>query len=217
MGVRLLGETLVNKGFISKQQLDEALKKSPENEEILGRMLVKLGYLKEEQLYEVLSELFKMPFYPHLKEIEVSAEIIKAVPIKFIQLYGFMPLQLKDNVLTIAISNPMDVWLAQDLKLSLGFQVQRVLSTRREIDEAIRKYYGIVAGTVDKILSEKKDDKSILIERQEAVEEIEKSAEEASVIKLVNQVLSEAIRMNATDIHLELYQNKVHLRYRIDG
>ena len=216
MAVKLLGEILINKGYITKEQLNDALKKSPENEEILGRTLIKMGHLKETQLFEVLAEQFNMPFYPRLKEIIISPEAIKAVPVKFVQHYGFMPLELKEKVLTIAVSNPMDVWLAENIKLNLGFSVQRVLSTKTEIDEAIKKYYGMIAGTVDKILTDKKDDKSSLIVKQ-SIENIEKSAEEASVIKVVNQVLSEAIKLRATDIHIEPYMNKVHLRYRIDG
>ena len=216
MAVKLLGEILINKGFITREQLNEALKKSPENEEVLGRMLIKIGYLKEAQLFEVLGEQFNIPYYPRLKEIIISPDVIRAVPVKFVQHYGFMPLELKEKVLTIAVSNPMDVWLAENIKLNLGLNVQRVLSTHTEIEEAIRKYYGTVAGTVDKILTDKKDEKDSLIVK-ESIQDIEKSAEEASVIKLVNQVLSEAIRLRATDIHIEPYMNKVHLRYRIDG
>ncbi len=216
MAAKLLGEILINKGYITKGQLNDALKKSPENEEILGRTLIKMGHLKETQLFEVLAEQFNLPFYPRLKEIIISPEAVKAVPVKFVQHYGFMPLELKEKVLTIAVSNPMDVWLAENIKLNLGFSVQRVLSAKTEIDEAIKKYYGMIAGTVDKILTDKKDDKFSLIVKQ-SIENIEKSAEEASVIKVVNQVLSEAIRLRATDIHIEPYMNKVHLRYRIDG
>ena len=217
MAIKLLGEILVNKGFISRENLEAALKKTPENEEMLGRILIKMGCLKEDHLYQVLSEQFNIPFYPRLKDIEISQEAIKAVPVKFVQHYGFIPLQLKDKALTIAVSNPMDVWLAENIKLNLGFQVHKVLSTSGEINEAVGKYYGVVAGTLDKILTDKKDDKEAFTVKEEGIEDIEKSAEEASVIKLVNQILSEAIRMRATDIHIEPFQNKVHLRYRIDG
>lgn len=217
MSIGLLGDILVKNGFVTQEQLDEVLKKAPESENMLGKLLIKLGYLREDQLFQALGLQFNIPFYPRLKDIEVSPAVIKAVPVKFVQHYGFMPLELKDKLLTIAISNPMDVWLAENIKLNLGFQVVRVLSTQAEIAEAIRKYYGIVAGTLDKILTEKKEDKVTLVKREESVEEIEKSAEEASVIKLVNQILSEAIKMRATDIHIEPYQNKIHLRYRIDG
>ena len=166
MAVKLLGEILINKGYITRDQLNDALKKSPENEEILGRTLIKMGHLKETQLFEVLAEQFNLPFYPRLKEIIISPEAIKAVPVKFVQHYGFIPLELKEKVLTIAVSNPMDVWLAENIKLNLGFSVQRVLSTKTEIDEAIKKYYGMIAGTVDKILTDKKDDTSSLIVHQ---------------------------------------------------
>jgi len=217
MALSLLGELLVRKGIITKEQLSKVLNKSPENEEMLGRALINSGDLTEAQLYEVLAEQFNIPFFPRLKILEIAPSVIKAVPVKFVQHYGFMPLSLKGKVLTIAVSNPMDVWLAEEIKLNLKLQVQRVLSTRTEIDDAIRKYYGVVAGTVDKIITGKKEEKSKLRVQEHRIEDIEKSAEEASVIKLVNQILSEAIRMRATDIHIEPYQHKVHLRYRVDG
>ncbi|MFH1413935.1 MAG: ATPase, T2SS/T4P/T4SS family [Candidatus Omnitrophota bacterium] len=217
MAVRMIGELLIKKGVINKEQLDQALKESPDTEEMLGMVLINKGYLKEAQLFEALSEQFNLPFYPHLKELKITPLVIKAVPVKLVKHFGFMPIKLEKKVLTVAVSNPMDVWLAEDIKLNLGYHVQRILSTRAEIDQAISKYYGAVAGTVDKIISDKREDKSILSPKEERIEDIEKSAEEASVIKLVNQILSEAIKMRATDIHIELYQNKVHLRYRIDG
>lgn len=214
----LLGEILLRKGFITQEQLDKALNKQPNDDNMLGKVLMDMGYLKEEQLFQAIAEQFNIPFYPYLKKMEIAPDVIKAVPVKFVQQYGFMPLELKGKVLTIAVYNPMDVWLAENIRLNLGFQVQRALSSRVEIDEAIRKYYGVVAETVDKILTqEKREEKTAFKALEENVEEIEKSAESASVIKLVNQVLSEAIRMNATDIHIETYQNKIHLRYRIDG
>lgn len=212
-----LGELLVKKGFINQEQLTVALKETPQSEGMLGRILIKSGVLTEAQLFQGLAEQMNIPYYPRLKDLNVNPAVIRAVPVKFVQHYGFMPLELKENVLTIAIYNPMEVWLAEDVKLHLGYQVKRVLSPRNEIDEAIRKYYGVVAGTVDQILAESRPDKSLIFAKKENVEEIEKSAEEASVIKLVNQILAEAIQMRATDIHIEFYQNKVHLRYRVDG
>jgi type II secretory ATPase GspE/PulE/Tfp pilus assembly ATPase PilB-like protein len=212
-----LGDILIKKGFITPEQLHVVLKDSPRSEEMMGRALVKLGYLKEEQLFQGLAEQLDMPFYPRLKDMAISGEVIKSVPVRYVQHYGFMPLELKGNKLTAAVYNPMEVWLAEDIKMHLGYQVQRVLSSRAEIEEAIRKYYGVVAGTVDQILVEGRKKESIFIADKEAIEDIEKSAEGASVIKLVNQILSEAIQMRATDIHIEAYQNKVHLRYRVDG
>ncbi|OQB15333.1 MAG: Type II secretion system protein E [Candidatus Omnitrophica bacterium ADurb.Bin205] len=217
MGISLLGELLLKKGLITKEQLDEALRDSAGNEDLLGKVLVSKGFLSEENLLTALSEQFGAAFYPKLKNLKVSAEAIKAVPVKFVQHYGFLPIKLEGNLLTIVISNPMDVWVSEDIKLNLGFQVQRVISTPREIEEAIRRYYGVTAGTVDKILEKKQSSKDSFQQGDENIEDIAKSAEEASVIKLVNQILVEAIEMRATDIHIEIYDKKVALRYRIDG
>ncbi|MFA5096060.1 MAG: GspE/PulE family protein [Candidatus Omnitrophota bacterium] len=216
MSNKLLGDLLVKQGCITQEQLLEALKEASGQEDMLGKILVNKGLIKEDDLLKVLSEQFNIPYYPHLKDIPPSAEAIKAVPAKFVQHYGFMPLKLEGQILTVAVFNPMDVWLAENIKLNLGFAVRRVLTSRHEVEEAIHKNYGAVAGTVDRIMEGKQSrgEKSV---KDESVEDIEKNAEEASVIKLVNQIITEAIKMRATDIHIEIYVDKVVLRYRIDG
>jgi len=212
-----LGEILIKKGFITAEQLDTILKKSPPSEDILGEELIKAGYINEQQLLQGVAAQMGLQFYESLKDIAISSEAVKAVPTDFVQRHGFMPLQLENKTLTIAVHNPMDVWLGEDIKLHLGLRVQRILCPRQEIEEAIRSHYNLVSGTIDQILADTPQGKSAAPQADAmGVEDIEKSAG-ASVIKLVNQILSEAIQMNATDIHLELYQSKVHLRYRIDG
>ena len=215
MSNKLLGDLLIKKGCITEEQLKAALEDANGREDLLGSFLVSKGLVKEDDLLKVLSEQLNIPYYPRLKEVQVSPEAVRAVPAKFVQHYGFMPISLEGQILTVAIYNPMDVWLAENIKLNLGFAVRRILTSRREIEEAIRKHYGSVAGTVDKIM-EGKQGKGKLV-KDESVEDIEKNAEEASVIKLVNQVITEAIKMRATDIHIEIYADKVVLRYRIDG
>ncbi|MFH1281628.1 MAG: ATPase, T2SS/T4P/T4SS family [Candidatus Omnitrophota bacterium] len=214
--IKLLGELLVKKCLVTQQQVNEALKESAEDGDMLGKILVSRGLVKEVDLLKVLAEQFNLPFQLHLKELHVSTDAVKAVPAKFVQHYGFMPINLEGQVLTVAVYNPMDVWLAENIKINLGFQVRRVLTSRHEVEAAIHKYYGAVAGTVDKIMEDKASAGTKLV-KDESVEDIEKNADEASVIKLVNQIITEAIKMRATDIHVEIYVNKVVLRYRIDG
>lgn len=216
MLTKLLGELLVRKGLVTQQQINEALKESMGNGDMLGKILVSRGIVKDIDLLRVLAEQFNLPFYLHLKEVRILPEAVKAVPAKFVQHYGFMPVNLEGQVLTVAVYNPMDVWLAEDIKINLGFQVVRVLTSRHEVDAAVHKYYGSVAGTVDKIMAGKVSAGTKLA-KDESVEDIEKNAGEASVIKLVNQIITEAIKMRATDIHVEIYVDKVVLRYRIDG
>jgi len=216
MLTKLLGELLVKKGLVTQQQIDEALKESSGSGDMLGKILVSAGQIKEVDLLKVLAEQFNLPFVLRLKEVRISPEAVKAVPAKFVQHYGFIPVSLEGQVLTVAVFNPMDVWLAENIKMNLGFQVSRILTSRHEVESAIHKYYGAVAGTVDKIMEDKASAGTKLT-KDESVEDIEKNADEASVIKLVNQIISEAIKVRATDIHVEIYVNKVVLRYRIDG
>lgn len=213
-----IGELLVERGLISKQQLDAALRQSQQTGDIIGKTLVDMKLITADKLLEVLADHLAIPFYPTLKNIAVSAEVVRSIPAKFVWHYKFMPLSIKGKVLTIAVSDPLAVWPMEDLKLHLGYDVERVLASDDEILAAIRRYYGIGAETVEEILTQ---DNIAAVEREKArhdeIEDVEKSAQAASVIKLVNQILSEAVASRATDIHIEPYRDKVRIRYRIDG
>jgi len=214
-----IGELLVQKGLISTKQLDTALTESKKTGEIIGKTLVRLRYISQEQLLETLAVQLGITYYPSLKDLEIPAEVIRNVPAKLVWYYKFMPLKIKVRTLTIAVSDPLAVWLMEDLKLHLGYDVDRVLATEDEIMAAIRRYYGIGAETVEEILSQD----TVVAEQQKQkaketeIEDVEKSAQDASVIKLVNQILSEAVMARSTDIHIEPYRDSVHVRYRIDG
>lgn len=217
MSSKLIGEILLEKGIITGEQLDKAINEQKRTGEYIGSLLIRLGFIGEKELLGVLSEQFQIP-YQSIKDAPVDDKIISTVPAKYAWHYKFMPLKIKGRVLTIAISNPLDMWLVEDIKLQLGFDVEVVLASEHEIREGLRKYYGVGAETVEKIL-EKATVKSKDLEVQdlEAAEDIERSAQDASVIKLVNQILTEAIQARATDIHIEPYRDSVKLRYRIDG
>lgn len=215
-----IGDILVQKGLITQAELDKALKQSQKAGEILGKTLVRLGLISEERLLEVLAEQLCLPFYPNLKDISISTDLIQRVPAKFVLHYKFMPLMIKGNKLTIAVSDPLAVWLIEDLKLHLGYDVERVLAPEEEIINSIRLYYGIGAETVEEILTHDTtsvEEKKASKEEKEEVEDLGKTAQDASVIKLVNQILSEAVGSRATDIHIEAYRDRVRVRQRVDG
>jgi type II secretory ATPase GspE/PulE/Tfp pilus assembly ATPase PilB-like protein len=211
-----LGEILLKKSLISPAQLDEALKESTEKREFIGKVLARLNMITQAQLLEVLAEQMALTFYPSLKDIKIPQNVIDAVPVKFVWHYKIMPLSLKGKVLTVAVSDPMVVWSMEELELHLGLHIERALSTEEEILAAIRKHYGFGAATVEEILSRNPAD-SRAADEKEVVEDVEKTAENASVINLVNQILTEAINNRATDIHIEPYREKVRVRQRIDG
>jgi type II secretory ATPase GspE/PulE/Tfp pilus assembly ATPase PilB-like protein len=213
-----LGELLIKRGVLTQGQLDLALREHNRSGELLGKALIRLGYISEEQLLITLAEQLSIPFLARLKDKSVSEDVIKAVPARFVWHYKFMPLVLKGNTLTIAVSNPLDVWPTEDIKFHLGFEVEVVLAIEVEIMASIKKYYGLGAAIVEGIL-DKKDEPAPRKDEGITVLDAtpEKMAQDASVVKLVNQLLAEAIQSRATDIHIEPYRDRVKVRYRIDG
>lgn len=215
-----IGEILIQKKVITAEQLEAALKESQRTGEIIGKVLVRMKIITQERLLEVLAEQMGLAYYASLKDFPISAEVVRVVPAKFVWHYKFMPLSIKGKSLTVAISDPLAVWLMEDLKLHLGFDVERVLTTEDEINFAIKKYYGIGAETVEEILTDKnmaKEKQAFVRDGAGEIEELEKTAQDASVIKLVNQIFSEAVAARATDIHMEIFRDKIRVRYRIDG
>ncbi|NLE92045.1 MAG: type II/IV secretion system protein [Elusimicrobia bacterium] len=217
-----IGEFLVQRGLLNREQLERALKESRISGELIGKTLLRMKLVTQEKLLMALGEQLGIPYYPSLQQLDIPQEVINAVSPKFIQHYKFMPVKLKGNVLTVAVSDPLAVWLLEDLKLHLGFDIERVLATQEEILAGIKRYYGVGADTVEEILTQEKTGKGKQ-SRYETLEEIQdigdmgKTAEDASVIKLVNQILSESVNARATDIHLETFRDYVRVRYRIDG
>lgn len=148
-----LGDLLIQKGIITQQQLELALKESKETGELIGKMLVRMKFITNKQLLRTLGEQLSVPFYEQLKEIVVSPKVIQTVPAKLVWHYQFMPIELNENTLTIAVSDPLAVWLMEDLKLHLGYEVKRVLAQEDEILSAIKRYYGVGSDTVEEILT----------------------------------------------------------------
>jgi len=213
-----LGQILIKMNAITEEQLESAIAESRRTGEIIGKTLIKLGYITEDHLLTALSEQLDIPYYPTLRDVKISENVIKAIPVKFVWHYKFMPLSINNNVLKMAISNPLEVWPTEDIKLLLGYGTEAVLAPQNDILEAIRKYYGVGAETVQKILEKKEPAKKKEEARRETrVEDLGKSAEEASVIRLVDQIILAAIKSRATDIHFERYRESVKIRCRVDG
>lgn len=213
-----LGEALIQKGIINAKQLESALQRSETTGEFLGEALIKVGAIKEEALYQALSEQSGIP-YIHLKDRQIDPAVLKKVPSKLVSHYRIFPVEIRGNQIVVAISNPLSLWPLDELNLHLQMEVEPVLTSPQEIQDAIQKHYGVGADTIDKLVDRNTSDRagnsSMLME--EKAEDIEKLAEDASVIKLVNQILKEAIEQQATDIHIEPFQSELSIRYRVDG
>jgi type II secretory ATPase GspE/PulE/Tfp pilus assembly ATPase PilB-like protein len=215
-----LGAILVEMGYISEGSFLKALEISKQSGKMLGATLVDQGFISEEQLLFALSKQMEIPFQKTLKDIKVTEEVIRRIPVKFVWHYKFMPLAISGNgnILKIAISDPLEIWTSEYIKLHLGFTTEIVLATKQEILAAINKFYGVGADTVQKIL-ESKDTfvKTKEVEKIERVEDLEQTAESASVVKLVDQILLSAVNTGATDIHMECFREEIRIRCRVDG
>ncbi len=211
----LIGQVLIDIGLITYEQLEKGLVEQKKTGDFICTTLVKLGFSSEEKIFNVLSKQLNLP-YVRLRDVKIDPLIIQKVSAKFASHYKVMPLELKNNTLVVAITDPLDIRTLDDLKLLLGLEVRGVLASELEIEDAIRKYYGVGAETLEKIIAGKEPSEELKMERDN-VEDLEVLAEDASIIKFVNQILSEAIKARATDIHLEPFKDELRTRFRIDG
>ena len=211
----LLGENLIQKGLISRRELDIGLKEHKKTGQFLGTSLVKLGFIKEEELYPVLAEQLKLSYFK-LKEITIDPKIIQKLPAKYAFHYKLIPVKFENDKLTVAVSDPLDLRTIDDLRLLLSLDVVSVLATESDIYEAIRKYYGIGGETIEKIMDTTELTKELTLSMSKT-EDVADLAEDASIIKFVNQILVQAVKDRATDIHIEPYEDELRVRYRIDG
>lgn len=215
MAVNKIGESLIAAGIITPEQLETALREQEKSRDYICATLVKLGLACEEEMFAALSRQLNIPF-ARLKGRVIEPAVIEKVPAKFASHYRIIPLESTDHTLTIAMSNPQEIRAIDDLSLLLGSQIRPVLASESEIREAICKYYGVGAETLQTLIS-KENGREQMRQETEKVEDLENLAEDASIIKFVNQLISEAIKERATDIHLEPFKDELRTRFRIDG
>lgn len=211
----LIGQMLISEGVISAEQLEAGLHEQKKTGDFICTAIVKMAMASEEKIFNVLSRKLGVP-YVRLKDLEIPHSLIQKVPAKFSSHYKIIPIKESDGHLVLAMVDPLDVRKLDDIRLLLGTEVRGVLASEPEINDAIRKYYGVGADTLEKMVSGNGvNEESGLITQKP--QDLEILAEDASIVKFVNQILSEAIRDRATDLHLEPFQDELRVRFRIDG
>ncbi len=136
-----LGELLIEKGFINQAQLDKALKVQREKGGLIGQIFVMLGYVKEEEIAQVLTVQYGFPYLP-LESYEISADMIKLIPENVAKQYNLIAIDKIGDLLTISMSNPLNIQAAEDIEMLSGCKIQVFISTMTDITNAIKKYYG---------------------------------------------------------------------------
>src|SRR5438034_7727546 len=150
-----IGDILVEKKLVTPEELQRALAEQEKTGEFLGSILIRMGCIPEEQLLQSLSEQLNIPFV-NLKDLTIDQAVIQRVPARLVEHYKVMPIRWERDVLTIALSNlHRYTWALEDIGLHLGCEVRAVLACRDQVSEAIRKYYGVGAETIETILAQK--------------------------------------------------------------
>ena len=209
-----LEDRLLELGMLSGDALGRAIERAHQTGDSLPAILVQDGLVDELDLLNVMAEQHGLDVV-ELRGTSIDEAAVKAVPAKLASHYRIMPFSLESGVLTIAVSNPLDLSAVEDIETNMGLHVERVLARGDDILGALRKYYGVGADTVERILAEGPDREAPAA--TEESHDLERMAEDASVVRLVNQLLREAIRDRATDIHFEVNRDGVVARRRIDG
>jgi len=223
MSSNRLGDGLVRSGKITKEQLQQGLAYQKEKGGRLGSALVKLGTLSEKELVEFLSQHFSVPAID-LQRVEVDESVIKLIPADVARKYMILPVAKVGAKITLAMIDPTNVFAMDDVKFMTGYNVDPVVASETALRITIDKYYGSThALELKKVMEDLNeptgpDPLEVLEEESDLdLEALERESEEAPVVRLVNIVLTDAIKRGASDIHIEPYEKDYRVRYRIDG
>jgi len=217
-----IGELLVKAGKITQDQLQDSLTAQQKEGGRLGTHLVKLGFIEDEDLVEFLSQRYGVPAI-NLNEVEVDEGIIKIIPPDVARKYTIIPVSKAGAKLTIAMVDPTNVFAMDDIKFMTGYNVEPVVASDSSLRKAIDNYYGSTHSIeLKKVMEDLADpdesDLEVLDDEEELdLENIQQQSEEAPVVRLVNIILTDAIKRSASDIHIEPYEKEYRVRYRIDG
>lgn len=213
-----IAKLLIESGVVTSEQYDQALELSQRKGSFVVAELASMGLGAELELLRVIGEAQSMEVVD-LRHTVIDEEAVEEVPAKFARHYGVMPVTLSSGGLTIAVSDPADRWVVDDLQTTLGHRVQRVLAPDSHIQEAIERHYGVGADTIERIMDDEQSSGQIQLLHHDgsAVQDLERMAGNASVVRLVNEIVQQAIADRATDIHLETFGDEAKLRCRVDG
>jgi type IV pilus assembly protein PilB len=222
MSVRL-GEILVKESLITQDQLQKALEFQRANGGKLGSCLTKLGFITDDDITGVLSRQYGVPSI-NLKYYEIDPNVIRLIPQDTALRYQVVPLSRVGSVLTIAMTDPTNVFAMDDVKFMTGFNVEPVVASEAAIAEAISRCYGGSATNGEELTNLMKEfvaeDEELELAADEAeldAAALEKAADEAPIIKLVNLILTDSVKRGASDIHMEPYETEMRVRFRVDG
>ncbi|MCK9554618.1 type II secretion system ATPase GspE [bacterium] len=211
-----IASILMDVGLVDEESVEKAKEHSVKTGKSFQEALVELGLCREIDILKALAVQFGMEFI-QLSDIDIPKDIIKLIPPETAKKYKIVPIKKKGDTLTVALFEPTDADIFDNLSFVLKCNIEGVVATKEDILAALDKYYGVTEETVDKMIAELSEGDITFLDEKTRNAEEEGVAEEAPVIKLVSLLILEAFKMRSSDIHLEPLERKFRVRYRIDG
>jgi len=212
-----LGQILLERKALTPDQLDAASAKCGPTDR-LDRVLVRLGYCSETHVLKALGELYSFDVVDLASpDTPVDVELLKRMPSKLVHRAKLIPLDKVNGSLRVATSDPFQIYAFDELRMLCGLEIKPVLAKESEVNEIIKKYFGVGGDTVRELVDEDEENVQVLSDVRESAGDLAEMAQDASVVKLVNEILLEAINERASDVHIEPFENDLRIRYRVDG
>jgi type IV pilus assembly protein PilB len=215
-----LGDILVRDGLITSDQLKRALAEQRSSGMRLGYTLVKLGFIEETEITKMLARQYRMPAVD-LSRFEVDPKILKLITPDIANKYTVLPLKREGRTLTIAIADPNNVAAIEDIKFITRCDIFPVIAGEYTLRNAIDRYYqqsdAQLASLLKSVEDQGSDDLEVVEEQMDEEVKASELAEDAPVVKLINGLLTDAVKRGASDIHIEPFEHEMRVRYRVDG
>ncbi|MBN1141259.1 MAG: type IV-A pilus assembly ATPase PilB [Deltaproteobacteria bacterium] len=212
-----LGELLVRSQLINDEQLKKAMEEQKKNGGRLGPALIKLGFIDDKNLTAFLAKQYGVPSVD-LDNLEIDSAIISQVPADIAQKYQVVPIGRAGNTLKIAMSDPSNLFAIDDIKFMTGFNIEVSVCSESSVKKAVDKHYDQSSSFAEVMGNLGDIDLELMDDHEEVdLQELQHASEDAPVVKLVNLILTDAIKKGASDIHVETYEKSFRVRYRIDG
>ncbi|MES0397434.1 MAG: type II secretion system ATPase GspE [Syntrophobacteria bacterium] len=215
-----LGDVLVEQGWLSPEALEEGLDAQAENGERLGQVLVQQKKITEQELLNALALQLDLEVMESIDDKELRFDLVEQLPIQYLKKHEIFPFQSEDGTLRIAVNDPLDLEVLDDLRILYGQnEIRPVLVPAREILSAINRTYGQANDTAEQIMQDLDEEEGSqhLFTELEVGEDLLDETSDAPIIKLVNHIFSQAVKSQASDIHIEPYQQRLQVRFRLDG
>ena len=210
-------QLLIRQGIVDESKLERARNEAAKNNLPLVSVIPQLGFARAEDVYATLADFCEMRFVAPSRD-GLDKTLVHKAPARFATHYKFVPVQERNGTLVIAISDPLNPQLLDDIRMVLKCRIEPVVTTPQEIVRATKELYGVGADTMERIMIDAEAEGPVLTIQGEGVgADLGDDTIDASIIKFVNELILEAIQSDTTDIHIEPFEDSLRVRYRIDG